>query len=497
MVANSTNDHRSTSAKNLSYSGAILLISCYELGHQPIGIASPSGFLRQAGYSPAALDYAIDGISETRIKQANLICISVPMHTALRLGIKLAERIRGINPGCHICFFGLYASLNSEYLLQHVADSIIGGEFEASLVNLAEAIECGKNIAELNNITSKHHQAAPQLVRLNFALPDRSSLPTIDKYARLEYKGKLGLAGYVEASRGCLHLCTHCPIPPVYEGRFFVVPKQVVIDDIRTLVEAGASHITFGDPDFLNGPNHSMRIIEEMHSQFPQLTFDFTAKVEHILKYPDIVKEMGRSGCIFIVSALESVSDEVLARLVKGHTRTDIVEALKITRDAGITLRPSFVAFTPWTTFNDYVEMLKFIEEHSLIEHVDPVQYAIRLLIPPASLILENNLNEPWLGELDQAAFSYRWNHPDPKMDALHRSVNHVVEAAAQSNSNITDTFYKVAKVVEEMLGSKFTQSRRILPLATERPPRLTESWFCCAEPTEEQLNALKCCSHN
>jgi hypothetical protein len=116
-------------------------------------------------------------------------------------------------------------------------------------------------------------------------------------------------------------------------------------------------------------------------------------------------------------------------------------------------------------------------------------------LIPPGSLILDNCLDEPWLGTLDQSVFSYRWSHPDPKVDELYSAVNSIVEQAARANENIADTFYKVAGAVEDVRGSKFMRPRRLLPIATEGPPRLTESWFCCAEPTEQQLNALKCCT--
>src|SRR5439155_6064609 len=121
-------------------SGSILLVSCYELGHQPLALASPVGFLQRAGYSPAVLDLSITGFDEEKITHATFIGISVPMHTALRLGVRAAERIRRINPSAHICFYGLYAALNSDYLLKHYADSTIGGEFEEPLLALIAAL---------------------------------------------------------------------------------------------------------------------------------------------------------------------------------------------------------------------------------------------------------------------------------------------------------------------------------------------------------------------
>ena len=64
--------------------GAILLIACYELGHQPLGIASPLGFLEQAGLCPTALDIAVERLNAAKVAQARFIGLAVPMHTALR-----------------------------------------------------------------------------------------------------------------------------------------------------------------------------------------------------------------------------------------------------------------------------------------------------------------------------------------------------------------------------------------------------------------------------
>ena len=117
----------------LRHPGAIMFVSCYELGHQPLGIAQPMGFLEQAGFAPVGLDIAVENIDESALRLARFVGISVPMHTALRLGVRVAELIRTMNPACHICFYGLYASINAEYLLQRLADSVVGGEYEIPL----------------------------------------------------------------------------------------------------------------------------------------------------------------------------------------------------------------------------------------------------------------------------------------------------------------------------------------------------------------------------
>jgi radical SAM superfamily enzyme YgiQ (UPF0313 family) len=460
------------------------------LGHQPLGVALPLGFLERAGFAPDATDVAVERLDADKVQRARFVGICVPMHTALRLGVRVAERIREINPTCHICFYGLYAALNSDYLLKHGADFCIGGEYEAPLLALVEALDAGALGAgaldasspgtgkplEVAGVIRADQPAGPYLQRLDFAAPSRHALPPLEKYAQLEHQGQRRTAGHVEASRGCLHLCTHCPIPPVYGGRFFILPREVVLEDIRAQVRAGATHITFGDPDFLNGPKHSLGVIRAMHEEFPQLTFDFTAKVEHLLKRGDALPEFAEKGCLFIISAVESLSDTVLRILDKNHTRADVEAALAVCREAGIALRPTWVAFTPWTTLDDYLEVLHFVEANGLIDHIDVVQYAIRLLIPPGSWLADLPETKPHLGPLDEAAFTYRWKHPDPRMDQLHKHVSRLVEQDAQAGIDSATTFYRVLDLAH---GPEHATVHRSLPPDRARVPRLTETWFC------------------
>jgi radical SAM superfamily enzyme YgiQ (UPF0313 family) len=496
--------------------GAILLVACYELGHQPLAVAWPAAFLEGQGYAPAVLDVSVEPLDPDRVRHARLVAISVPMHTALRLGVAVAQRVRTLNPTCHIAFYGLYASLNADHLLTHVADSIFGGEVEEALVRLAQHLErepgrgqgqpgwgsqdpfpataeerqparwspAAHGLASADGVVLRPPARPPltppgaALEKLDFPVPSRTKLAPLKKYAHLERDGRRELAGYVEASRGCKHRCRHCPIPPVYGGRFFVVPRQVVQADIRQLVDAGATHITFGDPDFLNGPRHALEVARALHAEFPRVTFDFTAKVEHLLRQRAHLAELAALGCLFIVTAVESLSDTVLTHLAKGHTRTDVEGVLRLARGAGIALRPTWVPFTPWTTLDDYREMLDFIARERLVDHVDPVQYSIRLLVPPGSLLLEATAFQPFLGPLVEDAFHYRWTHPDPRMDALQAEVAQLVEKAAAAREDGAMTFTRIAALADTVAGLA-PRPPDPAPAARRLAPRLTEAWFC------------------
>ncbi len=470
-------------ATSLREEGAILLLSCYELGHQPLSLASPMGLLREAGYSPATLDLAVERLDPERVARARLVAISVPMHTALRLGAKAASRIRSLNPGCHLCFYGTYATLNAENLIARGACSTVGGEYEEPLLDFVQTLERGGGTAPPHGGCAgagpgragsggAETRSAPRIGKIRFAVPRRDTLPPLDQYARLEHAGVTRLAGATEASRGCLHLCRHCPIPPVYGGRFFIVPRDIVLADIRNQVATGATHITFGDPDFLNGPGHSMAIVKAMRAEFPALTFDITAKIEHLLKHRNLLPGLARLGCLFVVSAVESLSDRVLSILDKGHTRADVFEALRLTRGAGVALRPSFVPFTPWATREDYHSLLEFVEQEDLVDDLDPIQLAIRLLVPPGSLLAGHHEMLPLLGPLDPARFTNLWSHPDPLMDRLQLDVNALVEEAAHRQEDPHETF---GRIMARAGRPGFPPARR----DKGRPPRLTEPWFC------------------
>ena len=466
--------------------GAVRLLSCYELGRQPLAVASAAACFERAGFRVEALDLSVEKLERwldeaaTDADRPQLVAISVPMHTALRIGERAAGRLRQAWPAAHLCFFGLYATLNSRWLFNAgLADSVAGGECEALLVDLARALEARRDPSSVAGLGLPGRDAGPVLRRPQFEIPARHLLPPHGRYAALAWRGERRLAAAIEASRGCLHHCRHCPIPPVYGGRFFIVPRETVLADVRHLVTAGVRHLTFADPDFFNGPGHVLPLVRAIHAEHRELTFDVTTKIENVLKHTAQLAELADCGCIFVVSAVESLSDTVLQHLDKRHTRADVMEAAARLDDAGIALRPSFVAFTPWTTLDDYIELIDWIAEGGLVDRVDPVQLSIRLLVPPGSLLADYAALAPHLGPLDAERFSFTWRHPDPRMDELQRDVAGVVAAATRTGEAASRTFERIRGAALAVAGDVTIRAAFLPARAVADPPRLTEPWFC------------------
>ncbi len=455
----------------------VLLVSTYELGHQPLHVASPAARLRAAGHDVVALDLAVEEYDPARVAACDAVAISVPMHTAMRLGVEVARRLRSEHPDKPIAFYGLYAAVGRDPAVGAVADHAFVGEYEPALVTWVRALEGAGS-------------SPPVVVdvgKTEFLVPARDVLPPLDRYARLEVGGEQRIAGYVEASHGCRHRCRHCPVPVIYDGRLRTVAVDVTVADVAQQVEMGARHISFGDPDFLNAPVHARRVIDAVHATFPDLTFDLTVKVSHILEF-GYWEELARRNTLFVISAFESTDDRTLRLLDKGHTAADMTRSVEILRREGIEIRPTWLPFVPWTDVGHLRDMFSFIADHDLFGATDPVQMGLRLLLPAGSLLLELEEIGSRIGPYDPDALTHPWTNPDPSVDDLQRRLADLAADGADRGTPVLETLAEQWRAVLEASGED--PGRAVI--RHPRPvPRLTESWFCCAEPTELQRDRV------
>jgi radical SAM superfamily enzyme YgiQ (UPF0313 family) len=468
----------------------IVLISTYELGRQPFGLASPAAWLRKRGHEVVCLDLSRQSLDEAATRGAGLIAIYLPMHTATRLAAKLIPSLRELNPLAHLCCYGLYAPMNAAYMQSLGVATILGGEFEQALAQLAERLQSSLQLDDRDK-ASPQPEKFLSLERLTFEVPDRSGMPPIEKYAHLVLPGGgFRLVGSTEASRGCKHLCRHCPIVPVYKGVFRIVSRDVVMQDIRQQVAGGAQHISFGDPDFFNGIRHAIELVEEFHREFPGETYDVTIKIEHLRKYEAHLPKLKETGCLFVISAVEYLDDVVLRALDKGHTREDFLHVVRAFRELGMILHPTFVPFTQWTTMESYLDLLRVIHAESLIENVAPIQLGIRLLIPEGSRLLELDEVRRNVGPFDPQSLFYPWKHADPCVDALSETVQAIAAEGDRRKESRTKVFERIWKAAHAAAGLA-TPNMQTSRAAAAAIPFLSEPWYCCAEPTREQFVSI------
>ena len=442
----------------------VALISTYELGRQPVHLASPAARLRAAGHEVRMLDLAVEPWDDELVGWAQVVAFSVPMHTALRLATTAADRIKAQRGDLPMAVYGLYAGVAGTAAPFSRA---IAGEYEGELLDWVRSVQDG-----VPSTGTTLYRG-----RSIFLRPDRSDLPGLERYARLEVGPNQVLVGSVETSHGCMHKCLHCPLPTVYDGRIRIVPRQTVLADIERLVEAGAGHISFADADFFNGPRHSLRITEEMHRRWPHLTYDSTIKVEHLKRYARDLPTLAETGCLFVISAFETLNDHILTILEKGHTANDASLAVHTARRVGFELRPTWLPFTPWAALEDITNIFSFIVAHDLVGLTDPVQLSIRLLVPRESLLAEHPAFLPHRSRYDLRAATYRWVSSDPKVDLLATELTRIAEEGAGDPPDTT--FARMWKAALAATGDDPGLADSLPLGATVGRPRLTEPWFC------------------
>ena len=473
----------------------VLLLSTYELGHQPAGLAALAGLLDEAGHEVVVADLSLEGFPVSSAASAEAVVFSVPMHTATELALEAAAAIVAEGHRPRLGFVGLYAPALASHRLLGAGDLLVAGESgDALCAWLAAGAPAGAGGAPEGVVELGRPLLDPS------PPPRRELLPPLGRYASYSAAGRSGPAASVEASRGCNHRCRHCPVAAIYGGRSRAVPPASVLADLDQVVEMGASHVSFSDPDFLNRPRHAMAVAGALHGRHPSLSFDATVKVEHLLRHRRLVPELAALGLSFVVSAFESRDDAVLARLDKGHVAADEEQAVALLRAAGVEVRPSWLPFTPWATVESFAALLEFSARADLVSSTDPVQYSIRLLLPHGSLLLEEP--DPVLaGALRAAtgiaspATSRPWRHAEHGLDKLQSAVADLVEVADGRHAPAEETFSRLWQLAREAgvpLAGEPPEPEPALrsPLEGERP-HLSEAWFCCAEPTGAQLELV------
>lgn len=411
-----------------------LLLSTYDLGRQPIGLAAKAMELRRAGLEPSIVDLSVEGLDRSLLHDVDLVGWYVPMHTAARLALALMAEVRAAFPRARLFAWGLYATLHADLLAS------MGVEVSADIVELPL---------------------------------DRAGLLPMERYGRfVALDGSERLVGVTAASVGCRYRCRHCPVVALPGGGFRATAVSSVLADIELLVRAGATHITFADPDFLNGPVHARRVVDGVAARWPGLSFDFTARVAHLRRHSSWLADAAGAGCVMVTSAVESFDQAVLEHLDKGHSVEDVAAVVDACRAAGIALNPTFVPFTPWTSRATLAQLLDSVAELGLVGSVAPVQYGLRLLVTAHSALLEVPDVAALVEPFDPSLLCYPWRHPDSGIDELQR------QWSAITVGDVPRAWAHAALRAALDGGTPLPAPAAEVP-SLPTVPYLTEPWFC------------------
>ena len=460
----------------------IVLISPYELGRQPFGLAQPARWLVDAGFRVRCCDLSIERLPADALADAGMVAIYLPMHTATRIAFEILPRIRALAPRAVLCAYGLYAPVNARGLRRFGVDTVIGGECEPHLLALAERMRAGDPDPALGVVNDT--------AKIVFRTPLRDGLPSLDRYAGLLMPD--GTLPPARVRRGVARL--QAPVPALPRSCPYTKDGSA---SLRWTWSWRTSRSRWPwEPATSRSATRTSSTDRPMRCAWrgpctrrsPQSPTTRPSRSSTSSATPGHIETLAETGCLFLISAVESIDDAILERLAKGHTAQDFERAVAIARAAGLHLTPTFVPFTPWTTIEGYRALLERLVTLRLVESVPAVQLSIRLLVPSGSHLFEIDGFTDLVDAFDDAMLGYPWRHPDPAVDALQAQVQALAEAAADRGDSRRTTFEAIWISVHEALGRR---PARLSDDVGEAVPMHSEPWYCCAEPTASQLAAV------
>lgn len=447
----------------------ILYVATYDLGHQPqfgaelLGAAT-SGRVTVVDAEKIPRDEVVKAIRET-----DVLILSAPMYTGASVARDLLTACAWDLANTQTIVVGLYA----EVLRDALTTAPVSG-LDMSRIVFSDTLDAP---ATLHLIETGEPSLAKRTARRRYLIERRDLIP-LDSYRSVNYRGVKRPSGYLETTVGCRHRCRHCPIVPIFDGRIAINDSQAVVQDAKAQVTSGATHLSFGDPDFLNAPRHTLSILTEIHRHAPEVTFDFTTKISEIVANPGIWQELSHQGLIFVISAVESLSPLVLDRLDKQHLPSDVIRARDLLFGADIGLHPTFCPFTPWSKTSDLVDIASFVASSHLSDVVEPVQLSIELLTPPNSLLLKDR---EFFGPYDPGRMGFPPLYSDNALPGLQQRLARIAAQGAERAEDYSRTLASQIEVIQQVSGKPVPIEELTTPAPD--PATVSEPWFCCAAP--------------
>jgi hypothetical protein len=130
------------------------------------------------------------------------------------------------------------------------------------------------------------------------------------------------------------------------------------------------------------------------------------------------------------------------------------------------------------------------IAAEELVENVAPIQLGIRLLIPEGSRLLELEEVRRGVGTFDAESLVYPWKSADAKVDELSETVQAIAADADRKKESRPVAFERIWTAAHEAAGIA-APDLGMTGRKSAAVPFLSEPWYCCAEPTREQLVSI------
>jgi len=337
----------------------------------PLGIMSIGAFLRQNGWEVKIFDWSGEPLDDSmRSALASfapeIVGLTVIIGSSIIRSKAATLWVKDI--GAKVVWGGPFPSALPEMCLrQSKADFVVFGEGEMTMLDLCTSIQEGeptsevKGIAYLEGDELKKSPPRQRVLDLNeLPMPWWESILPLDKYL-IPFHGRMAIP--MVTSRGCPGTCTFCYTKYMWGYRWTSRSASKVVEEIEHLrrLDPRIGGAIFDDDLFAGDVERIQEFCAELNEKGLDILWNCEIRARD-LKEP-LVEIMKRGGCVDMLVGVETGSDRLLANVLKGVKKSDIIEAFRVIHKVGVSGVAMLMVGMPGETIEDFDDTEKLLEE--------------------------------------------------------------------------------------------------------------------------------------
>jgi anaerobic magnesium-protoporphyrin IX monomethyl ester cyclase len=319
-------------------------------------------------------------LKEIEREQPDVVGISIPSMAQFVPGLTIAHLIKERGLKCHVTVGGPHITMLRERIARTPAlfglfDSAVMFDGEEPLLTLCETLEAGGDLAAVPNLIYRDGEQIRMNGRKEAAKigalpqPDFDGLP-LDRYLAPE------LALPLMTARGCYFgKCAFCNVG-YGEPEFSLMKTEMLASQMMDLRRRyGVRQIFFSDEALT--PRTLRELSQIMARDGTPLLWGGCARFEKPITGELLRQVYGGGGRMFLFG-LETASEAIMQRMVKGTQLDNMHRILRESTEAGIWNHTFFFFGFPGETLADAQETVNFLYEHQ--EHIHSAAFGTFLL---------------------------------------------------------------------------------------------------------------------
>jgi radical SAM superfamily enzyme YgiQ (UPF0313 family) len=287
-------------------------------------------------------------------------------------GMTLGYLVKNSGLDCHVTIGGPHVSMLRDELAKvpeifSLFDSAVVFDGEVPLLRLAQALDGDGDLSKVPNLVYRDgdtiqvtKRKVPEKIT-DLPLPDFDGLP-LDRYLAPH------LALPLLTARGCYFgKCAFCNVGYGEAESFSQLRAEQLAEQMVALRDKyGVNHIFFSDEAIT--PKNLRTLPPVLEAMGTPFHWGGCVRFEKVVSQ-DLLNAMQQGGCRMILFGLESASEAIMDRMIKGTEVEHMSRILKESTAAGIWNHTFFFFGFPGETLADAQETVNFLFEHKPYIH--------------------------------------------------------------------------------------------------------------------------------